>query len=137
MGVDVCVMDISATDTYKRGNGMPTGNHVDQLPLRPPVLHILLSLSSGAMHGLGIADAVEAGSNGVVQLGPGTLYRSLDDMRGCGLVDLSEAPLGTDTRRKYYAISARGRELLGAELGRLQQLLELAGARGALSDGQA
>ena len=48
--------------------------------LNAPVFHILLALSEGPLHGLGIADRVEAATEGAVDLGPGTLYRSLKEM---------------------------------------------------------
>lgn len=108
---------------------MRRGSNLEQLPLRPAVFHILLALSSGDRHGLGIADEVTEASEGLVVLGPGTLYRSLDEMRGQGLVEKVGPPAdGADPRRKYYRITAAGRLLLRAELSRLQRLM--AHARG-------
>jgi DNA-binding PadR family transcriptional regulator len=100
------------------------------LPLRPAVFHILLALSREDRHGLGIADEVEAVSEGAVRLGPGTLYRSLDEMRDDGLVAPTEAPSGdADPRRKYYRLTEPGRVLLDREVGRLERLVDLARAR--------
>lgn len=97
------------------------------LPLRPPVFHILLALSSRDLHGLGIADATEEASEGVVKLGPGTLYRSLGEMAETGLVRQVEAPQeDADPRRKYYRITGAGRRLLTAEVARLGRLVETA-----------
>lgn len=99
-------------------------------PLRTPVFHILLALSERDLHGLGIADAVEEATEGVVELGPGTLYRSLKEMSERGLVRQVEAPEeDADPRRKYYAITGRGRELVAAEAGRLERLVEVARTR--------
>lgn len=67
------------------------------LPLRPPVYHILLALTTGNLHGLGIADEIENASEGVVELGPGTLYRSLSEMAGAGLIELVPPPPRTRT----------------------------------------
>lgn len=107
----------------------------ERLPLRPAVLHILLALSSGALHGLGIAEEIERTSEGVVELGPGTLYRSLAEMADAGWIRGVEAPSGdADPRRKYYAITAKGLELLSAETARLQRLVEHARARSVLPD---
>ena len=115
---------------------MPAGTFMEKSPLRPPILHILLALSEGELHGLGIADRVEAASDGVVHLGPGTLYRSLDEMQEAGLVRRAEAPGGdADSRRKYYRITVRGRDLLRAEMERLQGLVELARHRRILGEG--
>ena len=109
---------------------------MEKSPLRPSILHILLALSERNLHGLGIADQVEEASGGVIHLGPGTLYRSLDEMQGAGLVRRAEAPDGdADPRRKYYRITGRGRELLRAEMERLQGLVELARHRRILGEG--
>lgn len=115
---------------------MPAGTFMEKSPLRPPILHILLALSEGELHGLGIADRVEEASGGVIHLGPGTLYRSLDEMQEAGLVRRAEAPGGdADPRRKYYRITGRGRDLLRAEMERLQGLVELARHRKILGEG--
>lgn len=96
----------------------------ERLPLRPAVLHILLALSSGELHGLGIAEEVERASEGVVKLGPGTLYRSLSEMVEEGLVRGVSAPdAGADPRRKYYGLTGAGRRLLAAEAARLERLV--------------
>ncbi|MGD8276621.1 MAG: PadR family transcriptional regulator [Gemmatimonadota bacterium] len=110
--------------------------HPERPPLRPAVLHILLALAEGELHGLGIADAVAAASEGVVSLGPGTLYRSLDEMRGMGLIEQVAAPSSdADPRRKYYRITAAGRGVLAAEVGRLGRLVEFARERDVLAEG--
>jgi DNA-binding PadR family transcriptional regulator len=115
---------------------MPATPHAEHSPLRPAVLHILLALAERERHGLGIADAVAAASEGVVSLGPGTLYRSLDEMRGMDLVEQVAAPSSdADPRRKYYRITAAGRLLLGGEVARLGRLVEYARARDVLPEG--
>lgn len=105
------------------------------LPLRPPVYHILLALLRRELHGLGIADEVEKASEGVVELGPGTLYRSLSEMTDAGLIASVTAPGGdADPRRKYYGITAEGRELLATETARLGRLVATARARNAVPE---
>jgi DNA-binding PadR family transcriptional regulator len=105
------------------------------LPLRPAVFHILLALSDRDLHGLGIADEAERASEGVVEMGPGTLYRSLFEMGEAGLVERAQAPEpGADPRRKYYRITKAGRELLAAESRRLSRLVREARARNVLPE---
>lgn len=105
------------------------------LPLRPAVFHILLALSDRSLHGLGIADEAERASEGVVEMGPGTLYRSLYEMVAAGLVEKAEAPeQDADPRRKYYRITKAGRELLAAESRRLSRLVREARARKVLPE---
>ncbi|MEQ9568657.1 MAG: PadR family transcriptional regulator [Longimicrobiales bacterium] len=102
-------------------------------PLRPAVFHILLALSGDQLHGLGIADEVERASGGALELGPGTLYRSLAELAEHGLVEvLPEHPEGADPRRKYYRITDEGRGLVSAEARRLAEVLAEARARNVL-----
>jgi DNA-binding PadR family transcriptional regulator len=104
-------------------------------PLRPAVLHILLALSERDLHGLGIADEIERASEGVLELGPGTLYRSLSEMVEAGLILGVTAPNGeADPRRKYYRLSTAGRSLLAEETARLQRLVDTARERKVLPD---
>lgn len=104
-------------------------------PLRPPVFHILLALSRADLHGLGIADEVERSTDGTVELGPGTLYRSLKEMTRRGLIREVEAPQeDADPRRKYYRITGEGRELARAEAARLADLVRLARDRRVLPE---
>lgn len=103
------------------------------LPLRPPVYHILLALAQGELHGLGIAEEIEAASEGAVELGPGTLYRSLAEMTEAGMIRAVPAPFtNADPRRKYYGISRYGQELLARETARLSRLVAKARARQAV-----
>lgn len=106
----------------------------DVLPLRQPVFHILLALSRADLHGLGIAETVDRDTDGTVELGPGTLYRSLKEMTSRGLIEEIEAPEGTDPRRKYYRATENGRELVSAEASRLASLVRVARERDVLPD---
>jgi DNA-binding PadR family transcriptional regulator len=107
------------------------------LPLRPAVYHILLALAGPARHGLGIADQIEQASEGALELGPGTLYRSLAEMAEAGLIDTAPAPTpGADPRRKYYRITPGGRDLLARETARLGRLVEVAKAQGLVAEQQ-
>jgi DNA-binding PadR family transcriptional regulator len=98
-----------------------------QEALKPPVFHILLALADRELHGLGIADWVEETTGGAMELGPGTLYRSLKEMADSGLIRETDAPQeDADPRRKYYAIMPEGRRLVAAEAARLERLVEVA-----------
>lgn len=107
----------------------------EDLPLKPAVLHILLALSEEELHGLGIADEAAVASGGSVKLGPGTLYRSLDEMRTMALVESVPLRDGNDPRRKYYRITRKGRQLLQAEMARLARLVSYARDRDLLPEG--
>lgn len=104
-------------------------------PLRPAVYHILLALAGADRHGLGIAEQIERASDGAVELGPGTLYRSLSDMAEARLIRAVPAPgPDADPRRKYYRITPEGRDLLARETARLGRLVEWARAQGVLAE---
>lgn len=105
------------------------------LPLRTPVFHILLVLAERDLHGLGIADEVGLATNGAIELGPGTLYRSLKEMVALGVVQETEAPdITADPRRKYYGITPWGRKVVKAEAARFEHLVELARERSLLPE---
>ena len=105
------------------------------LPLRTPVFHILLVLAERDLHGLGIADEVSLATDGAIELGPGTLYRSLKEMVERGVVQETDAPeITADPRRKYYGITPWGRKVVKAEAARFERLVELARDRSLLPD---
>jgi DNA-binding PadR family transcriptional regulator len=103
--------------------------------MRPAVFQILLALAGGELHGLGIADEVEQATDGGMELGPGTLYRSLKEMVGWGLIEEVASDASADPRRKYYAITASGRVLLGEEARRMARVVDLARQRQVLREG--
>lgn len=100
------------------------------LPLSEPVLQILLTLADGSRHGYGIMQEVEERTEGRVRLGPGTLYGAVKRLRERGLideVDEAEAPEeAVDDRRRYYRLTALGREVARLEVERLAGLVETA-----------
>jgi DNA-binding PadR family transcriptional regulator len=91
------------------------------LPLSPASLHILLSLAGEDRHGYGIMQDVARQSDGQYKLGPGTLYDNLQKLLNQGMVE--EAPRRSaqdDPRRRYYRLTHFGRELLAADIERLE-----------------
>ena len=95
--------------------------------IRPAVFHILLALASRDLHGLGIAKAVDDATDGSMTLGPGTLYRSLKEMAADGLIREVEAQPGDeDPRRRFYAITSSGRDVVGVEAARLERIVQVA-----------
>lgn len=115
---------------------MPEPDPVEELlPLNPPVFHILLALAGGDGHGYGIMQEVEERTGGRMRLGPGTLYYSIRQMLGHGLIEECGEPPGVDAadeRRRYYRVTERGRAAATAEARRMAELVELARARDVL-----
>ncbi len=95
----------------------------------PASLYVLVALSHGPRHGLGIADEVLAFTDGNVVLGPGTLYRVLKDLSEAGAIRRVPSPDSAHPHRKYYELSAEGREELARALAELEAVAEV-GRRG-------
>lgn len=97
--------------------------------------HILLALTGGVRHGLGVAQAVDESTAGQVSLGPGTLYRSLKRMTEVGWISPTSAPVGqADPRRRFYDVTPDGRIRLREEAERLAQWVQVARDRDVLPD---
>lgn len=91
------------------------------LPLAPAALHILLSLAGEDRHGYGIMQEVARQSGGQYKLGPGTLYDNLQKLMSQGLVEEGPRPSeNDDPRRRYYRLTSFGRDVLKAEIARLE-----------------
>jgi DNA-binding PadR family transcriptional regulator len=102
------------------------------LPLTPAIFHILLALAGGEHHGYGIMQEVDAGTDGQLKLGPGTLYGSIKRLLADGLIEESDErpdPALDDQRRRYYRLTEWGRRVAAAEAGRLERLVAEARAK--------
>ena len=101
---------------------------LSQLPLREPTFYILLSLSPGPKHGYAILKEVEALSEGRVLLSTGTLYGAIKRLLDRGWIKRVADPLpnGTERERKAYDLTELGRQLLNAEIARLEKLVSVA-----------
>jgi DNA-binding PadR family transcriptional regulator len=114
---------------------MPKKKFVDVaecLPLNPAVYHILLTLGEGERHGYAIMQEVREQTGGVMRLGPGTLYRSIQAMLKDRLIEESKSrPPVTqdDERRRYYRLTTWGRKVAAAETARLAKLVRTAESR--------
>ena len=97
----------------------------DALPLPVAQLHILLALASGDKHGYAILSEVEVLTEGAVSMGPGTLYGTVKKMLKARFIEETDErpdPELDDQRRRYYRITGTGRQVLDAEVSRMEQL---------------
>jgi DNA-binding PadR family transcriptional regulator len=104
----------------------------DLLPLAPRELLILLALAAGRSHGYGLIQECERLSDGRVAMDPANLYRTLKRLVRDGLVeDAGKAPSDEagGERRRYYAITALGQQVVAAEAERIGRLAEIARER--------
>ena len=91
--------------------------------------HVLLALGDGPSHGYAIGKDVEDRSGGRLDPTTGALYQALRRLTEDGLVAPADSPPGTDSRRKYFALTARGRRAAAAEAERLEGLVRTARKR--------
>ena len=104
------------------------GGQPTLLPLTPLTMAILLSLAEGDRHGYALMKEIQRQTDGNLKPGTGSLYAALQRLMDDGLiVDTTDsAGEGRDRRRRYYGITAEGRELARAEAARMLQVLAVA-----------
>ena len=85
------------------------------LPLTESTYYILLALAE-PLHGYGVMQKVETMSEGAVKIGPGTLYGAFQALEKEGLI----VKVGEEERRKSYALTEKGREVLQRQINRLK-----------------
>lgn len=102
------------------------------LPLPVSEFQILLALADEERHGYAIMREVTTRTDGDVQLGPGTLYGAIKRMVTSRLIEESDErpdPDLDDERRRYYRITALGRQAAVAEARRMERLVGIARAK--------
>jgi DNA-binding PadR family transcriptional regulator len=100
-------------------------NAENHSPLKPVFFMILLVLLDGDRHGYGIVKDIEDRTDGSMRLEPGNLYRYIKKLMELEYVtetDDRHAPDAEDERRRYYAITALGREVMAREAARMKAL---------------
>ncbi len=96
------------------------------LPLTPAVFFILLSLADGERHGYAIMQDVKVLSEGQVNMGPGTLYTTIQRLLDLALIVETARSKSEEGRRRYYQLTGAGKLLLETEIGRMRSLVRLA-----------
>lgn len=90
------------------------------------VLHLL---SSRAMYGYELVEALATRTEGVLAMGQSTLYPMLYNLEAKGLVEAEWRDADSGRERKYYSLTGKGKRKLKADL---EQWNNLAGALTAL-----
>lgn len=91
-------------------------------PLTEATYYILLTLQE-PNHGYGMMQMIEQITDGEVEIGPGTLYGALGKLEKQGAIQTTTCPDSSDTRRKCYALTEEGKELLQEEYQRMKRVL--------------
>lgn len=90
-------------------------------PLTEASYYIMISLVT-PLHGYAVMQKVQSLSGGRVRLGPGTLYGALANLHAAGLIEMAQQD-ETDNRRKTYVITQHGRQVIEAEIERLEEMI--------------
>ena len=117
-------------------------------------LYIVVAFGDDERHGYGIMQQVESDSRGALRLRPSTVYCAINRMIEAGYLEhvprapkprpseewlrATRAPRAArwkeDCRRRYYALTAHGRDVADLQLQLLEGLLKRARARQVLRD---
>jgi transcriptional regulator len=84
------------------------------LPLLPGTVDLLVlrSLTGGAMHGYGVAAAIQERTGGQLALEDAALYQALHRLERRGLVGAEWRASENNRRARYYTLTAEGRRKL-------------------------
>lgn len=108
---------------------MADGSNVLQLPLKPLVFQILLTLADGERHGWSLVREVQQRGE-FARLMPGNFYRTLRSMLADGLIEEARRrSTENDERRRYFRATPLGNRLAAAEARRLEALVVEARAK--------
>ena len=83
---------------------------------------VLKALQLGPMHGWGITERLDAGSERVLQVGQGSLYPALYRLVRQGLIRSAWKTTENNRRARFYELTVAGREQLRDERAQWERL---------------
>lgn len=94
----------------------------EYLPLTPQQLQVLLALATRPLHGYGLIEMTLQDSDGIVAVGRGSMYRTLNGSLRLGLIEerVEMPPEGPGRPTRWYALTPPGRTVLEWEIDRLR-----------------
>jgi DNA-binding PadR family transcriptional regulator len=92
-------------------------------PLPPATFFVLFALASGDKHGYGILKEARELSDHCFQMGPATLYTTIQRLAECGWILPVPNANSDDPRRRYYRLTPAGRKAVQGELRRMEALV--------------
>ncbi|HTW64328.1 MAG TPA: PadR family transcriptional regulator [Bryobacteraceae bacterium] len=95
---------------------------MEQLP--PAAFLILFALASGEKHGYAIMQEARKLSDNTLQIGPATLYTTIQRLLDSDRIHEVPGPKDGDSRRRYYRLTNAGKGALHAELARMEALVK-------------
>ena len=88
---------------------------------------VLKTLLLGPAHGYTIAEAIERGSEDVLQIEHGSLYPALHRLQNRGWITSFWGTSDNNRKAKYYRLTAAGRKQLAAQKSRWDQVVRAIG----------
>ena len=92
-------------------------------PLQPAAFYILFALATGEKHGYAIMQEARKLSDNRFQIGPATLYTTVQRLLDSGWIEEVPGPEDGDPRRRYYRLSKPGKSALSQEMDRMEALV--------------
>src|SRR5579883_602832 len=92
-------------------------------PLPPATFFILFALATGEKHGYAIMQEARKLSDQEFQLGPATLYTTVQRLLDSEWIEEAPGPADADPRRRYYRLTKPGRAALHHEMDRMEALV--------------
>ena len=92
-------------------------------PLAPAAFLILFALATGDKHGYAIMQEARKLSEHSFQIGPATLYTTIQRLLDSERIREVPGPGNGDSRRKYYRLTGSGKAALSAELARMEAMV--------------
>jgi DNA-binding PadR family transcriptional regulator len=93
------------------------------LPLPPATFFILFALATGEKHGYAIMQEARKLSDNRFQIGPATLYTSVQRLLDAHWIEEVGGPEDGDSRRRYYRLTKQGKSALHQEMDRMESLV--------------
>jgi DNA-binding PadR family transcriptional regulator len=92
-------------------------------PLPPATFYVLFALANGEKHGYAILKEARELSDDRFQMGPATLYTTIQRLVENGWITPVTNAQGDDPRRRYYRLTPSGRNAVRNELARMEALV--------------
>ena len=90
------------------------------LPLTEATYYIMLALVE-PLHGYGVMQKIDRMTGKTVSVGPGTLYGAFSTLEQEKLI----VKVGEEDRRKTYVLTPKGRQVLAAQVARLEMMVRI------------
>jgi DNA-binding PadR family transcriptional regulator len=92
-------------------------------PIPPATFWILFALATGDKHGYAIMRETRKLSDNRFEMGPATLYTTIQRLVDAGWIEQVPGPDDSDPRRRYYRLAKPGQSALHGEMDRMEAIV--------------